>query len=78
MWTRITPNSDTFHAVKLIDLLNELKGLIFATILVFEFTKIQSDDKSLYSTLHSNSKAETVVNEIDIDDVFESIYSTII
>ena len=78
MWTRITPNSDTFHAVKLIDLLYESKGLIFATILVFEFTKIQSDDKSLYSTLHSNSKAETVVNEIDIDDVFESIYSTII
>ena len=78
MWTRITPNSDTFHAVKLIDLLNESKGLIFATILVFEFTKIQSDDKSLYSTLHSNSKAETVVNEIDIDDVFESIYSIII
>ena len=78
MWTRITPNSDTFHAVKLIVLLNESKGLIFATILVFEFTKIQSDDKSLYSTLHSNSKAETVVNEIDIDDVFESIYSTII
>ena len=31
-----------------------------------------------YSNLYSNSKAETITNENDIDDVFESIYSTII
>ena len=47
-------------------------------ILVLQFKKIQSDDKILYSTFYSNSKAETVINENDIDDVFESIYSTII
>ena len=47
-------------------------------ILVLQFKKIQSDDKILYSTFYSNSKAETFINENDIDDVFESIYSTII
>ena len=28
--------------------------------------------------LYSNSKAETITNESDIDDVFKSIYITII
>ena len=27
-------------------------------------------------TLYSNSKAEIIINESDIDDVFESIYTT--
>ena len=31
-----------------------------------------------YSTSYSNSKAETVINGSDIDDVFESVYITII
>ena len=29
-------------------------------------------------TFYSHSKAETITNESDIDDVFESIYTTII
>ena len=32
----------------------------------------------VYSTFYSNSKPETIINENDIGDVFESIYSTII
>ena len=32
----------------------------------------------MYNTFYSNSKAETIINEIVIDDAFESIYSTII
>ena len=30
-----------------------------------------------HDTFYSNSKAEIVVNESDIDDVFESVYSNI-
>ena len=40
--------------------------------------KIESDDKTKYDTSYSHSKAETVIHESDISDVFESIYSTVI
>ena len=46
--------------------------------LVLEIKKIERDDKAKYNTFCSNSKAETIINELlrisDIDDVFESIY----
>ena len=46
--------------------------------IVLEIKKIESDDKAKYNTFCSNSKAETIINELlrisDIDDVFESIY----
>ena len=48
------------------------------TILVLEFKKIKNDSKPLYNTFYLNPKAETTINGGDIDDVFESIYSTII
>ena len=48
------------------------------TTLILEFKKIQSNDKTLYRTFYSKSKADTIVNEGCINDVFESIYSTII
>ena len=48
------------------------------TALVLKFEKTQSDEKTLYSTFCSNSKAETIINESGIDDVFESISSIII
>ena len=34
--------------------------------------------KTLYSTFYLNSKAEKIINESDIDDVFGSTYSTVI
>ena len=40
--------------------------------------KIENDDKTKYNTCYSNSEAEAIINESDIDDVFKSIYSTII
>ena len=46
--------------------------------LVLEFKKIESDDKIKCNTFCLNSKAETIINESDMDDVFESIYTTII
>ena len=48
------------------------------TTLVLEFKKIENDDKTNYSSFYSNPKEETVVNESDIDDVFESVYITVI
>ena len=54
---------------------NKLKDL---TALVMEFKKIESDDATKYNTFYSNSKAETIINESDIDNVFESIYCKII
>ena len=63
---------------KLTDLLSELKGFKFVITLVLEFKKIQSDDKTLQGTFYSNSKAETIINLSDIDDVFKSIYITAI
>ena len=42
------------------------------------FKNIESDDKTKYDTSYSQSKLETNINESDIDDVFESIYTTIL
>ena len=47
------------------------------TILVLEFEKRESDEKK-YDTFCLNSKAETIVNESYIDDVFQPIYSAVI
>ena len=71
---------DTESAIKskVIGLLTQLKGFKFVTTLVLVFKKIESDDKTKYDTFHSHSKAEIILNERDIDDVFKSIYNTII
>ena len=63
---------------ELMDLLAELRGFKFVTTLVIEFKKRKSDDATKYTTFYSNSKAKTIIDENDIDDVFESIYITII
>ena len=47
------------------------------TTLVLVFKKIECD-KTMHDTFYSNSNAETVTNESDIDDVFQSVYTTII
>ena len=46
--------------------------------LFFEFQKVEKGDKANFSTFYSNPKPKTFINENDIDDVFELIYSTII
>ena len=63
---------------KLKKLLSELSGFKFVTALVLVFVKIESEDKTKYDTGYSHSKTETIINESDIDDIFESIYTTII
>ena len=47
------------------------------TTLVLEFKRIESDHPTKYITFYSKSKAETIIDERDIDDVFESIYNPI-
>ena len=45
--------------------------------LVLEFEKIESEDKTKFHTFYSSSIAEIIIIS-DIDDVFQSIYTTII
>ena len=48
------------------------------TTLVLVSKKSENEDKTKYDTFNSHSKAETIINKSDIDDVFKSIYITII
>ena len=58
--------------------MTQSKGFKFVTTLVLVFKKIESEDKTKYDTFYSHSKAEIIINESDIDDIFKSIYTTII
>ena len=64
--------------IKLIELLTQLKVFKFVTTLALVFKKIESKNKTKYNTFYSSSEAEVIINESDIDDVFQSIYTTII
>ena len=46
--------------------------------LVLEFKKIGNNDETRHSNFYSNLKSETTVKESDIDNLFESIYITIL
>ena len=66
---------DTKSAIKnkLIHAWAELRCFKFVTRLVIEFKKkkIESGDATKYVIFYSNSKAETIINESDTDDVFD-------
>ena len=64
--------------IKLKDLVTELKGFEFVMPLVLEFKNMQSDGETKYRTFYVSSKAEILINESDVNDVFGSIYITII
>ena len=72
--------NDTESAIKskLIELLTQLKGFKFVTTLVLVFKKIESEDKGKRDHFYLSSKAEIIINESDIDDVLQSIYTKII
>ena len=42
------------------------------------FRKIKGEDKTKYDIFHWHSKGEAITNKTDTDDVFESIYTTIV
>ena len=58
--------------------MTQLQGFKLVTTLVLVFKKIESKDKAKYDTVSSNSKAEIIINESDIDDVIQSVYTAII
>ena len=58
--------------------MTELRGFKFVTTLVLVFKKIESDDNTSCDTFYSNWKAEIIINESGVDDVFKSIYTVII
>ena len=58
--------------------MSDLRGFKFISTLVHVLKKIESEDKTKSDKFYSSSKAGIIMNESDIDDEFESIYSTII
>ena len=58
--------------------MTQLKGFKFVTTLVLVFKKIESKNKRKYDAFYSSSKADITINESDSDDVFQSLYATII
>ena len=56
---------------KLIELLTPLKGFKFVTTLISVFKKTESKAKTKFENFYSNSKVEIIINESDIDDVFQ-------
>ena len=71
---------DTDSAIenKPIKLLSGLKGFQLVTTLVLELKKIEDNDETKYTTFYSNSKADTIINKSDINDIFELIFTKII
>ena len=63
---------------KLIELLPQLKSFKFVTSLVLVFKRIESEDKTKHDTFFSHSEVETITNQSDIDNVFQSIYTATI
>ena len=57
--------------------MTELRGFKFVTALVLVLKKIESDYETEHDIFYSHSNVETVFNESDIDDIFESIYTTV-
>ena len=47
------------------------------TTLSLVLKKIESEDTTKYDDFYSTSKAEIIINDSDIDDVFQAIYGTI-
>ena len=46
------------------------------TTLVLVFKKVESKNKTKPDNFYSSSKAEIIINESDIDNVFLSVYTT--
>ena len=62
---------------KLIELLTQLRGFKFVTVLYLVFKKIESKDNTKCDILYSTSKAEMIINENEIENSFKSIYITV-
>ena len=52
------------------ELLTQLKGFKFVTTLVLVSKKVECQDKVKFDNFYSSSKAEIIINESDIENVF--------
>ena len=57
--------------------MNKLRDFKFAITLVLKLKRTINENETKYSTLFSNSKAETNSHDADIDSILESIYNAI-
>ena len=57
--------------------MTQLKGFTFVKTLILVSKKIDSGDKTKYGTFLSSSKAGIIINETNINDVFQSVYTKI-
>ena len=71
-------DAESANKSKLIELLTQLKGFKSVTTLVLVFKKLEIKDKTKYDNFYSGSKAEIIINESDIGNVFPPIFTTII
>ena len=58
--------------------MTQLKGFEFVATVVLVFKTTESEDKTTYDTFYSSLKVEIIINKRDIDDLFQSVYTTII
>ena len=58
--------------------MSQLKGFTLVTTFVLVFQKTGSEHKSKYNNFYSSSKAEIIINESEIDDMYKWIYTSII
>ena len=58
--------------------MTQLKGFKFSATLVILCKTIETEDKTRYDNFYSSSKVEIIINKSDTDDVFQSIYTTVI
>ena len=58
--------------------MTQLKRFKFVATSILFFKKIESEDKTKYDPFYPSLIAEILINYSDIDDVFQSIYTTII
>ena len=57
--------------------MTQLQGFKFVTTLALMFRKIESEHKTKNDNFFLSSKAELIINESDIDNVFQSSYTSI-
>ena len=57
---------------KLMTILTQLKGFKYVTTLALVFKKIlKSEDERKFDNFYSSSKAEIIINESEIDDMYK-------
>ena len=71
-------DTESANKSKLIELLNQLKDFKFVATLFLVFKRIENKENAKHDNFYSSSRAEIIINESGIDDVFKSIYTTTI